>query len=213
MGLPLDWLTPTEWVGWIERDPLALLADHAHCELKAATTAQSLIAKNPEHRSLVLALGDVAIEEMQHFVRVVRELHARGGALGPQDENPYAARLHTGSAPTRASLFLDRLVIAHLIEARSLERFHLLAHHLADPGLASLYKELLPSEAAHQGLYLRLAREAFGADVVARRVATLRALEGEVMASLPFGPRVHSGVAHAPKAAHEQGATLAEGAL
>jgi tRNA-(ms[2]io[6]A)-hydroxylase len=201
MGFPLDWSTPVEWVVRIEREPLALLADHAHCELKAATTAQSLIAKNPEQRSLVLALGDVAIEEMQHFVRVVHELHTRGGELGPQDENPYAARLHAVSASTRSSLFLDRLVIAHLIEARSLERFHLLAHHLVDAQLAALYQELLPSEAAHQGLYLRLAREAFGADAVAARVARLRAREGEVMAALPFEPRVHSGLAPVPVAA------------
>lgn len=202
MGFPLDVLTPAEWVAAVERQPLALLADHAHCELKAATTAQSLIAKNPGHTSLVVALGDVAIEEMQHFVRVVAELHARGGALGPQDESPYAAGLHAGSAASRTSLVLDRLVLAHLIEARSLERFHLLAHHLADPGLRALYKELLPSEAAHQGLYLRLAREAFGADAVAARLATLRRIEGEVVLALPMGARVHSGfaVTHAGRA-------------
>ena len=56
MGFPLDYATPVEWVALVERSPLALLADHAHCELKAATTAQSLIAKNPEHRTLVHAL-------------------------------------------------------------------------------------------------------------------------------------------------------------
>lgn len=198
MGFPLDWLTPPEWVRCVERDPLALLADHAHCELKAATTAQALIAKNPEHTALVLALGDVAIEEMQHFVRVIGVLHARGGALGPQHESPYAAGLHAASAASRSSLFLDRLVLAHLIEARSLERFHLLAHHLSDPELAALYQELLPSEAAHQGLYLRLAREAFGDDVVTARVARLRRLEGEVLSALPFAHRVHSGLAARP---------------
>ena len=198
MGFPLDHATPVEWVALVEREPLALLADHAHCELKAATTAQSLIAKNPEHRALVHALGEVAIEEMQHFVRVIGELEARGGALGPQEENPYAAALHTRSAATRASLFLDRLVIAHLIEARSLERFHLLAHHLSDPALRALYKELLPSEAAHQGLYLRLAREVFGAEPVAQRTATLRAIEGEVVAAARFQYRVHSGMVGAP---------------
>ncbi|MEZ6016412.1 MAG: tRNA isopentenyl-2-thiomethyl-A-37 hydroxylase MiaE [Planctomycetota bacterium] len=198
MGFPLDWLTPCAWVGWVEREPLALLADHAHCELKAATTAQALIAKNPEQRLLVRELGEVAIEEMQHFVRVVGELYARGGELGAQDENPYAARLHAASTPTRTSLFLDRLVIAHLIEARSLERFHLLAHHLSDPALRDLYRELLPSEAAHQGLYVRLAREAFPADVVLRRIAELRAREGEVIAGLAFEHRVHSGIVGAP---------------
>jgi tRNA-(ms[2]io[6]A)-hydroxylase len=195
MGFPLDVLTPPEWVRQVEREPLLLLSDHAHCELKAAMTAQSLIAKNPEHRALVLALGDVAIEEMQHFVRVVHELHARGGALGPQSENLYAARLYGEAAASRSSLVLDRLVIAHLIEARSLERFHLLAHHLEDQALRALYAELLPSEAAHQGLYLRLGRERFGAERLDGRLAVLRALEGRVVATLPAGPAVHSGFA------------------
>lgn len=202
MGFPLAWATPPEWVRRVEQEPLALLSDHAHCELKAATTAQALIAKNPGHRTLVATLGDVALEEVQHFVRVVGELHARGGELGPQEESRYAAQLHAASASTRTSLFLDRLVVAHLIEARSLERFHLLAHHLSDPSLAALYCELLPSEAAHQGLYLRLAREAFGAEAVAARVARLRALEGEIVSHLPFAHRVHSGLAEAPVAAH-----------
>jgi len=197
MGFPLDWLTPPEWVAEVERAPLALLSDHAHCELKAATNAQALIAKNTEHRAIVDSLGEVAVEEMQHFVRVVQELHARGGELGKQIENVYAAQLHAVTAATRTSLLLDRLLLAHLIEARSLERFYLLAHGLSDPGLRALYAELLPSEAQHQGLFVRLARGAFGEGIADTRLATLRRLEGEVMAALPFSHSVHSGYAAA----------------
>ena len=43
---PLAWATPPEWVAAVATDTLSLLSDHAHCELKAASSAQALIAKN-----------------------------------------------------------------------------------------------------------------------------------------------------------------------
>ncbi|MEM6674490.1 MAG: tRNA isopentenyl-2-thiomethyl-A-37 hydroxylase MiaE [Planctomycetota bacterium] len=193
MGFPLDFATPAEWVGRVEREPLALLADHAHCELKAAASAHALIAKNADVVDLVRALADVAIEEMEHFRTVLDELESRGGALGEQTENPYAAALHRESAATRTSLVLDRLVLAHLIEARSLERFHLLSEHASDERLRALYAELLPSEAAHQGLYARFARRIFGREVADARIAALRSLEGRIVASLPFTFTMHGG--------------------
>ena len=195
----LDVATPTAWVQSAERDPLALLADHAHCELKAASSAHALIAKNPDHSTMIRALAEVAIEELEHFRIVVDELEARGGTLGEQTENAYAAALHKRSATTRTSLVLDRLVIAHLIEARSLERFHLLSEHARDDRLRTLFKELLPSEAAHQGMYAKFARELFGREDADARIGTLRALEGEIIESLPVGPTVHSGIALSPQ--------------
>ncbi len=193
MGFPLDYATPPEWVREVEREPLALLADHAHCELKAASSAHALIAKNPEHSDLCRALAEVAIEELEHFRIVLDELERRGGVLTEQSENAYAAGLHRGSATTRKSLVLDRLVIAHLIEARSLERFHLLAEHSSDAALRALFAGLLPSEAAHQGMYAKFARQLFGRDVADKRIGALRALEGEIVRGLEPGPTVHSG--------------------
>lgn len=193
MAFPLDTETSPAWVAEVERDPIALLSDHAHCELKAAASAHALIAKNPDHHELARALTEVVIEEMEHFAIVLKELESRGGTLGEQTENAYASSLHKGSAATRNSLVLDRLVIAHLIEARSLERFHLLSHHATDERLRSLFAELLPSEAAHQGMYAKFAREIFGREAAEARIAELRALEGRVMNELPPGPTVHSG--------------------
>lgn len=198
MRFPLDYETPVEWVRHVESDPLALLNDHAHCELKAAASAHALIAKNPSYPDLVRALTEVAIEEMEHFRIVLDELEQRGGALGEQTENSYAASLHKGSAATRSSLVLDRLVIAHLIEARSLERFHLLAHHASDERLRKLFADLLPSEAAHQGMYSKHARRIFTREVADIRIAELRALEGSIVSGRPFGHTVHSGMVGAP---------------
>lgn len=191
----LDYHTPPEWVDRVAGDPIALLSDHAHCELKASASAQALIAKNPGRTSMLRELSAVAQEEMEHFTRVVDVLAARGGVLGVQLKNPYADGLLKHARRMNVDPLLERLLTAALIEARSLERFHLLATGLKDRALAKLYRDLIPSEAAHQGLFLRLAREAFPTETVSSAHCRLRELEGQVVRDLPFSYRVHSGLA------------------
>lgn len=186
--------TPVEWVARVAREPLALLADHAHCELKAAASAQALVARNPDQVELVDALGAVVVEELEHFRAVAALLRARGGRVGPASRSPYAEGLHARAALGRREPLLDRLVVSFLIEARSLERFRLLARHLEDGELAALYRSLVRSEAGHRALFLRLARALFPA-TVERRLAELCAAEAELLAGLSFAPRMHSGMA------------------
>ncbi len=133
--------------------------------------------------------------ELEHFRRVLAELHARGGKLGPATPGPYAEQLLECSKAGRGAALLDRLIVAGLIEARSLERFHLLATHLSDAKLAQLYGELLPSEAEHQLLFFDLACELFDEGTVERRTSELIAREARVVAGLPFDYRMHSGLA------------------
>ena len=192
MGLGLVATTPAAWVEQVERDPLALLSDHAHCELKAAASGQALVGKNPDFPRLVDEVSAVVVEEMEHFQLVVAELRRRGGELGPQVPNHYADRLHAASGPGRTSILLDLLLVAHLIEGRSLERFQLLAEHLADRELAALYAGLVASEGRHRALFLSLARERFGDDADAR-LAHLATAEARILADLPASPTMHGG--------------------
>ena len=191
----LEYETPPAWVAGVEAEPLALLSDHAHCELRAAASAQAMIVRNPQRTAFVARMLELAQEELEHFGQVARLLETRGGALDHKCPNPYAEQLLARSAPDRGDPFLDRLLIAGLIEARSLERFHLLATHLADPELASLYQALVPAEARHHTLFLDCAPEFFGATQTDARWSQLRAREAEVVAGLPFAVRVHSGPA------------------
>ena len=191
-GLLYD--TPIEWVARVEALGLdLLLSDHAHCELKAAATMQALIAKNCEHAVLVEALPAVAMEELEHFQQVHAILQARGGTLHEQDTSPYADGMRKASASSRHDLLLDRLLLSHLIEARSAERFHLLSLHLQDRELAALYAGLMPSESAHRVLFFRLAAKLFPASAVDKRLAELQRTEAEVIRHLPLEARIHSG--------------------
>jgi len=192
--ITLAWRTPPEWAVRAAARPLELLSDHAHCELRAASAAQSLITKNPSCSSLVDRLGAVALEELRHFRRVLRVLRGRGGELGPAMSNPYVDGLHARSHPTRGSVLLDRLLVAAVVEGRSHERFSLLAEASIAPDLGALYGRLLISEAAHAGLFVDLAGGCFPSDLVERRLGELLELEAQLLEELPFEARVHSGM-------------------
>ncbi len=193
--IELRWSTPPQWVARIALEPLELLSDHAHCELRAAASAQTLISRNPGLPDLVRELAQTARTELEHFERVVTLLYGRGGRLGPARPSPYAAGLQSAprSAASQGRPLLERLLVSGLIEARSLERFHLLATHLEDPELAELYRELLASEASHRVLFHRLALRYHDAELVATRLAELARHEARILSALPFAPRVHSG--------------------
>ncbi len=197
MAFQLAWETPADWVERVSSRTLELLCDHAHCELRAAASAQALISKRPRSKGLVEALGKVALEESEHFTQVIDLLHRRGGQLEGARDNPYAAGLLSGFSSRQGEVLLDRLLISSLIEARSLERFVLLSRHLPDEELRSFYAGLVPSESGHRALFVALATDHYPAKRVEARLAEFISLEAKVISSLPFSARMHSGLAEA----------------
>src|SRR5579864_4249590 len=115
--------TDDAWAVMALRDVDALLADHAHCEMKAASNALSLAARHPGDIELALALTDLAREEIDHFQRVLSMLASRGVVLGPPPVDLYAAKLRCAARelPREATMapIVDRLLVGALIEARS----------------------------------------------------------------------------------------------
>jgi len=194
-GPELAWETPPEWAAQVLARPLDLLADHAQCELGAAAAAQTLIARYPDRTGVVERMSALAIEELRHFRRAHRLLLERGGRLPNPTPNPYAEGL-LRSARGSENPLLDRLLVAALIERRSLERFELLAGAAAgagEPELGELYAELGPSEAGHGRLFVELAREVAPATAVEGRLGHWVRLEGRLIRGLNFDFRIHSG--------------------
>lgn len=189
----LAWTTPRAWAAEVLAEPLALLSDHAYCELGAAAAAQGLLARRPGDSELVERLGAHAAEELRHFRQVHRLLVELGGSLGAVRSNPYAEGL-LAHVERGARGLVDRLLVFGLIERRSLERFELLAGAAAPASpLAALYAELAPSEAGHAALFLELARERAPAGELEPRLARWVEREAALVAGLAPGPRIHSG--------------------
>nr|WP_304622300.1 tRNA-(ms[2]io[6]A)-hydroxylase [Pedobacter sp. ASV28] len=159
LGLKL--LTDPRWANIAETNLEEILTDHAWCEQKAATNAITLITQNSEHQDLVEELTAIAIEEMQHFQMVVNIIKARGYTLGRERKDDYVGQLMKFSKKdgSRNMAFIDRLLFAAMIEARSCERFRVLSQNIEDKELATFYHELMISEATHYTTFLNFARK------------------------------------------------------
>jgi tRNA-(ms[2]io[6]A)-hydroxylase len=184
--------TPRAWVDAAVADLPTLLVDHANCEKKAASTAMALIFAYPEDRSLAVALSRLAREELKHFEQVERLMKKLDVPYQRMKPGRYASELRKLVRTHEPKRKLDLMIVHALIEARSCERFRLLAKHL--PAEArELYAQLERSEARHFELYLEFAAREFDADEVAQRLEIVAAREAE-LASSPDGElRFHSG--------------------
>lgn len=168
-----------------------LLVDHAWCEQKAAASAMSLIVKVPANRNLVVSMTHLAHEELQHFELLHRVLQDRGIPLGRMDSDPYVKELLKLARTAEPGHLIDRLLLLSLVEARSCERFVLLAEHLPDPELAAMYRELSYSEAGHYRLFVNLACQIAPRAEVLERLEALAVEEVKILARLPITPRMH----------------------
>lgn len=200
--LPLRYKTPASWAAGVLERPLELLNDHAHLEKKAATNALELLNRWPEPtppENWVAAMTAVSRDEVEHLAVVCRLLARRGGRLTKSHANPYASELHKLVRRGKGTEELvDRLMISSLIEARSCERFALLAEACDDKELKKLYGGLWASEHGHYRTFIQLAEQILPADVVAARWEEMLDGEARIIQGQTVGPRMHSGVADAP---------------
>ena len=183
--------TPPAWVdaavaGWRE-----LLVDHANCEKKAASTAVALIFAYPEDAALGLALSRLAREELRHFEQVQGAMTGLGVAFVRHKPGRYAAGLRRALRTSEPDRKLDLLLSGALIEARSCERFELLAGRLPEP-LGRFYARLADSEARHFELYVGLARERYPHEWQPR-LRVLAEAEAELATAADGELRFHSG--------------------
>lgn len=194
---PLRSLTPIEWGRSVLADPISLLIDHAFLEKKAATNALELLTRWPNDwlDGWVEAMTSVARDEVSHLAQVTRILGRKGGRLERFHRNPYAKALREQlvrkGEPTE---LLDRLLIAALIEARSCERFAVLAKAGRDEDLSNFYRALSVSEAGHYRVFMELAAQFTERDVLDGRWKDMLIAEANILAEQEPGPRIHSGI-------------------
>ena len=191
LGLKL--LTDPRWANIAESNLEEILSDHAWCEQKAASNAIFLITNNPERTELVQKMAEIAIEEMEHFNQVMEIIKQRGYMLGREKKDDYVNQLMKFAKKDggRNTSFIDRLLFAAMIEARSCERFRVLSQNIKDRELAKFYHELMISEATHYTTFLKFARK-YAVDVdVEKRWAEWLEFEGELIQSYGKSETIH----------------------
>jgi tRNA 2-(methylsulfanyl)-N6-isopentenyladenosine37 hydroxylase len=169
LGLKLP--TDPRWVNIAEKNIEEVLIDHAFCEQKAAANAISIIVQYPHLTDLVKEMTAICQEEMEHFDMVHQKLIDRGLKLGFERKDSYVNDLaqylkREQSGGPRASHFVNQMLFAAMIEARSCERFKILSEEINDEDLKQFYRDLMESEARHYSTFLNYARKyADGVDV------------------------------------------------
>lgn len=191
LGLKLP--TDPRWVNIAEKNIEEILIDHAHCELKAASTANSLIMSFPEYDDLVKEMVALVKEEMTHFKLVHKRILDRGISLGPDRKDFYVNKLlkFFPKGGSRTTQLVHRLLYAALIEARSCERFRLFSENIKDQDLATFYRDLMISEANHYTLFLNFARNYGERNEVDQKWQALLEYEAEIIKDLGKEATIH----------------------
>jgi len=184
--------TPRAWIDAALADLPTLLVDHANCEKKAASTALALIFAYPEDRPLNVALSRLAREELKHFEQVDRLMKRLDVPYRRMKPGRYASELRKLVRTHEPRRKLDLMIVHALIEARSCERFRLLAGHLPEE-IRALYQQLERSEARHFEFYLAFAQREFDAAEVAARLDLIAAREARLATEPDRELRFHSG--------------------
>ena len=162
--LGLKMATDPRWVNVVTKNLQEILTDHAFCEQKAASNAISVIVQYPMYPDLVKAMTEICQEEMAHFHMVHELILAKGLTLGFERKDPYVndlseylRRNKTNSSPQ--GQFVNKMLFAAMVEARSCERFKILSEELPEEDLRLFYRSLMESEARHYTTFLGFARK------------------------------------------------------
>jgi tRNA-(ms[2]io[6]A)-hydroxylase len=192
-SLDLAVSTRSEWTAAVMANLPAFLQDHADCERKASAMAMSFVAKYPDRIEIIPELIETGIEELQHFQEVYDHMRRRGIALAKEmTQDPYIGALMAlcHSDPNRR--FLDRLLLASIIECRGAERFRLVWSALPEQeDLKALYHKLWVSEAKHGNIFVQMALNYFDEARVYARLQELNTAEGSIVARLPIRAALH----------------------
>jgi len=184
--------SPPEWIEAVMVDFDSFLKDHADCERKASSMAMSFVAKFPDRVEILPELIDTAVEEMEHFRDVYKIMEKRGIQLNhkiPPDEymNLLLKLLRSG----REERFMDRLIMASLVETRGAERFKKVYEALGEGELKKFYQRLWASEARHGEIFIDMALRYFPETEVYDRLDRMVAEEAKIIVGLPIKAALH----------------------
>jgi tRNA-(ms[2]io[6]A)-hydroxylase len=172
-----------------------ILTDHAFCEQKAASNFISIIQRYSHLPEIINTLSPIITEEWGHFRMVWAEIKKRGYVMGPQRKNNYVnlllQREPKGGYHSEDKL-LHKLLICAMIEARSCERFRVLAENLEDEYLRAFYYKFMVSEAGHYRVFIDLAEKYYPVEKVRITWQQWIQVDEDILSKLPpRGDRLH----------------------
>jgi len=148
------------WVKIVDDNLSIFMSDHLYAEQKAASNGFSFVIQYPERTALIEKMGAYALEESEHFNRILDYMLKNGIELQKDLKSEYVNHLRKFFPKTkdRDENFVNRLLLASLIEARSCERFTVFSKYTKYKELTTFYHDLIKDEVGHYKLFLNLAK-------------------------------------------------------
>lgn len=187
----LQYQTPLSWAQNAVLDMPQFMQDHASCERKASATCLSFVVKFPDRSRLVESMISMAREELEHFHQVYQQLQKRGIPLSSDEKDLYVNQLMLHLRKESDERFLDRLLLAGIIEARGCERFALVAQTVPDAELQTFYYKLAKAERRHNQIFVEHALDLFPGKKVLSRLSELLHHEAKIVENLPWRHLLH----------------------
>jgi len=184
--------SPPEWIKAVLDDFDAFLQDHANCERKASAMAMSFVAKYPDRLEILPELIETAVEELEHFRDVYKIMEDRGIVLPKSmGQDDYIQKLLKFCRSGREERFIDRMLLASVVECRGAERFRLVYQNLPEGDLKKFYHHLWASEAKHGHIFVKMLFNYFEQEPIYKRLDEMIAHEAEVLRGLPIRAALH----------------------
>lgn len=194
MKLSIELAKPSsqEWIDCVMGDFDAFLQDHANCERKASSMAMSFVAKYPDRTEIIPELIETGIEELEHFQQVYEIMEKRGVQLpAKMGQDMYVKDLVDACRSDVEGRFMDRLLLASIIECRGAERFRMVYEALPEGELKKFYHNLWASEAKHGNIFVKMALIYFDENEVYDRLKVLNEIESTILYRQPLKPALH----------------------
>lgn len=193
-SIELKTKTKTQWVDTVLGDLNAFLQNHADCERKASGMAQNFIAKYPDRLEIIDDLMAISIEELEHFRQVYKIMELRGVYLPERmEKDDYINQFIDAARNGRDERFMDRILIAGIIEARGSERFITIGEELetVDLDLAKFYTQLGRAEAKHIHAFIKMCSHYFSDAIIQARLDELLTIEAAILNNLAFKAKLY----------------------
>lgn len=187
----LKYKTPAEWAAAPLADFNAFLQDHANMERKASAQAMSFVIKYPDRAAIIPLLIETALEELEHFKQVYEKMAAAGVQLVGDAPDEYVNRLLSHCRSGREERFIDRMLVASIVETRGAERFRLISEAHSDPEWKRFYRDLWASEAKHGNIFVEMLFNYHPSEAIMPRLEELMTVEGDIVRQLPWRASLH----------------------
>jgi tRNA-(ms[2]io[6]A)-hydroxylase len=182
----LAWLKPFEDFTYRKQGDWKLLSNHEKL-------SKSMIPKSgtPYGQDLIDKMVLLIKEELHHFYQVLEIMEEYGIDYESISSSRYARGMLKHIRTYEPQALIDKLICGAYIEARSCERFAVLAPYV-DKTLSEFYSSLLRSEARHYQDYLSLAQCIANEDII-ERIEFFGKIEAALISDPDSDFKFHSG--------------------